>query len=61
VSCKAVLYIGDDFGDNHATMHCQLEDDHEPPHREKFDREGTDVVVTWFIDERETEEELEEA
>jgi hypothetical protein len=52
MTCKAELYIGDDYGDNHATMKCQLECDHDGPHQETFQRDGKPVVVTWWIDER---------
>lgn len=47
--CKAHLYIGDDFGDNSATMHCQLPMNHPGRHQEVF-RKGT-VTVTWEKDE----------
>jgi hypothetical protein len=53
MTCKAKLYIADDYGDNHATMHCQLEEGHEGPHKEVF-RKDT-VVVTWEEDESEEE------
>ena len=52
MTCTAELHIADDYGDNKATMKCQLEDGHEGPHREEFDRNGTPVVVTWHVDER---------
>lgn len=48
--CNAHLYIGDNFGDNHATMRCQLPHGHEGRHQEVF-RYGT-VEVTWENDER---------
>lgn len=54
MTCKAVLFIADDYGDNHATMHCQLEEGHEGPHKEVF-RKDT-VVVTWEEDESEESE-----
>lgn len=49
--CKAELHIGDDHGDNHATMRCQLPKKHDGPHREEFERSGTPVIVTWEVDE----------
>ena len=48
--CNAHLYIGDNFGDNHATMRCQLEPGHSSPHEETF--RGGSVKVTWEEDER---------
>lgn len=54
-TCKAELYIADDHGDNHATMNCQLSEDHEGPHKEEFPRSEKPVIVTWEVDEREFE------
>lgn len=51
--CNAVLYISDDFGDNKATMSCQLESGHAGLHLEDFGR----GVVTWKEDESECEDE----
>ena len=51
MKCDAELHIGDDFMDNHATMHCQLNKGHAGPHREKYDHDGP-VVVTWVCDDR---------
>lgn len=55
--CNAHLYIGDNFGDNHATMRCQREPDHEGKHRETY-MPGPDqrVVVEWDKDERRDDE-----
>lgn len=54
--CNARLYIGDDYGDNTATMRCQLAPDHQGPHTESFTREEEDeggfVCITWERDER---------
>jgi len=49
--CNAKLYISDDYGDNTATMRCQLELNHDGLHREKF-RKNT-VTVQWEVDESE--------
>jgi hypothetical protein len=49
--CNAWLFIGDDYGDNHATMRCQLPKDHDGPHKEVYKRKGTDVTVTWEGDD----------
>ncbi len=50
--CNAKLYIGDNFGDNHATMRCQLFPGHEGRHREMYQTSvaGT-VTVEWDKDE----------
>lgn len=47
--CNARLYIRDDFGDNHATMRCQLPEGHEGKHQEKYDHNHNDgeVVIQW--------------
>lgn len=54
--CRAELIIGDDHGDNHATMRCRLALGHAGPHIERFDRPDPDmagaVSVTWERDER---------
>ena len=34
MKCEATIEFGDDFGDNHCTFHCQLENGHEGPHKE---------------------------
>jgi len=52
MTCDAELHIADDHGDNHATMKCQLEEGHDGPHCERFNRRDTPVVVTWECDER---------
>lgn len=52
--CTARLYIADDWGDNSATIRCQLQDGHEGLHREKFFRgplQSAVVVITWERDE----------
>lgn len=49
--CNATLHIADDYGDNHATIQCQLEPEHKGPHKEKFRCiEGSPVVITWKSD-----------
>jgi len=51
--CNAHLYISDDFGDNHATIRCQLPPGHEGPHQEKFNRvEAGTCSVCWEHSER---------
>ena len=52
-TCKAELHIGDDFGDNHATMKCQLEKDHGGCHIEKWNNNEGDLrLVSWHGDDR---------
>ncbi len=53
--CNAHLYIADNFGDNHATMRCQLETGHEGPHEEVFGRNGSPVLIRWHVDETQWE------
>ncbi len=55
MNCEAELHIGDDFGDNHATIKCQLPEGHDGTHKEEFQRNGTPVVITFECDERQTE------
>lgn len=43
--CNAHFHVGDNFGDNSATMRCQLAFGHQGDHRETW-REGR-VVLTW--------------
>ena len=45
--CNARLSIGDDYGDNSATMRCQLLPGHDGPHQEEFNANGGKVLVTW--------------
>ena len=49
--CNARLYIGDNFGDNHATMRCQRAPGHPGLHREEYGSEGQEVAVEWKNDE----------
>jgi len=51
--CNARLFIGDNYGDNHATMRCQLEPGHEGDHEEKYGRPPQKVTVRWEIAETE--------
>lgn len=46
--CGAHKYIGDDFGDNFATIKCQLIKNHEGRHEERWD----DCILTWDVDGR---------
>lgn len=59
--CNAHLFIGDDFGDNRATMRCQLETGHAGKHVECFRQNeethcSRNVRVEWEGDDRETEQ-----
>jgi hypothetical protein len=51
--CGAELHIGDDHGDNQATMTCGLSPGHECAHREVYPRGDltTFVTVEWFGDD----------
>jgi DUF2075 family protein len=48
--CGAILECGDDYGDNSATFHCQLEYQHTGPHKEVF--RDSSVRIEWDKDER---------
>jgi hypothetical protein len=50
--CNACLFIADNYGDNSATIRCQLAPKHEGLHREQFERKGGTVTITWVADER---------
>lgn len=50
--CNAHLYIGDNFGDNHATIRCQLKPGHDGEHVERFKRDEGNVEIRWELDER---------
>jgi len=58
--CGAKLFIGDDFGDNSATMTCDLPPGHGGLHQETFWRHNPNdldadlkpALVTWPFDER---------
>ena len=46
--CQSTLEIGDDYGDHHATMKCQLAKKHKGAHEERYtSSELNEVVVTW--------------
>jgi len=49
--CNAHLHIGDNYGDNHATMRCSLPKGHSGHHRESW-RNDT-AHVKWKGDDRE--------
>lgn len=50
--CNALLFIADNYGDNEATIRCQLPLGHDDVHREQFERRGGMVTITWASDER---------
>lgn len=51
-TCNARLYIVDDYGDNEATIRCQLPGGHDGPHEERSERPGGQrIVITWDVDE----------
>jgi len=49
--CNAHCYIADDYGDNHATIRCQLVPNHKGRHKE-ISREGK-LIIEWEEDETE--------
>lgn len=49
--CNARLYIGDNYGDNHATMRCQRAPGHPGLHREEYSSGDQEVAVEWKNDE----------
>lgn len=54
--CNARLFIGDDMGDNHATMRCQLQSEHEGMHEETYGKApDNEVIVRWTLDMRESD------
>jgi hypothetical protein len=56
--CNARLTIGDNYGDNHATMLCQLEPGHEGLHQESYRSSVSgSVTITWENDDPEVEPE----
>jgi hypothetical protein len=50
MSCGCELHIADDYGDNHATMRCQLDSGHDGKHREVY--RGGKVQIEWEGDDR---------
>lgn len=49
--CNAHCYVSDDYGDNRATIRCELPRNHKGMHRE-VSREGK-LIIEWEVDERE--------
>ncbi len=47
--CNAHCYIADDYGDNRATIRCQLDPNHKGMHRE-VSRRGK-LIIEWEDDE----------
>ena len=48
MNCKALLDIGDNYGDNSATMHCQLLAGHKGTHQEKWTGYGSRRGLVFF-------------
>ena len=47
-NCKSELELGDDYGDNSTTFHCQLEEGHKGKHQEEFESyENGLVKINW--------------
>jgi len=51
VTCKDVLEIGDDFGDNSCSFLCMLEAGHDGPHLNEFEHYGKSVLVEWHTND----------
>lgn len=49
--CNAVLSIGDDYGDNSATMKCQLDPGHDGPHVEDWESGKYKCHLEWKEDD----------
>jgi hypothetical protein len=52
--CNARFYIADDYGDNHATIQCQLDKGHGGDHCESGRRDANGLPtfkITWSFDE----------
>ena len=47
IKCRAIVAIGDDYGDNSCTFHCQLDAGHEGLHSENFENSGKNLTLTW--------------
>ena len=47
LQCVEKLELGDDFGDNSITFHCQLVGGHGGSHQESFNTHGAIVRVQW--------------
>lgn len=57
-ACPSQLHLADDYGDNHCTLRCQLENEHDGKHQEKFRfNEGETgarcCVIEWVGDDSE--------
>lgn len=49
-ACKAVLSVGDDYGDNISTFHCQLPEGHDGQHREDWStgkKSSVSCTILW--------------
>ena len=47
IKCTAVVEVADDFGDNHATFTCELQEGHNGDHRETYMKNGGAVTLTF--------------
>ncbi len=47
--CKSTLLIVDDYGDNYATMHCQLRANHKSWHKEIY-YDNKKIIIAWEND-----------
>ena len=58
--CGATIELGDDYGDNNSTFHCQLRKQHSGKHKEKGDMYGQKYSLIWEGDARITNAQREE-
>ena len=60
MKCDAELHMADDFGDNHATIKCQLEAEHDGQHQKQYQRKDLSelgvITILWSGDEQEDED-----
>jgi len=57
--CSAIIQFGDDYGDNHCTFHCQLDEGHSDEHLEIGNMYGVPYRLEWVGDM--TEKEIDES
>ncbi len=61
--CKAILILGDDYGDNDTTIRCQLPEGHAGPHQETFrtiPKRAHNVNIIWVGDDTDNSVEVED-
>ncbi len=46
--CNRIMSMGDDYGDNETTIHCQLPMGHKGPHQESYESDSYGMVTITF-------------